>query len=77
MRGLFRPYLKVSIRHAFKAPVHLDPDLIATEGRDISVGLGCDRPETVGAFAAADHNLDQGGSPRRHGGLNKKSQRDT
>ncbi|WP_167391622.1 hypothetical protein [Mesorhizobium temperatum] len=37
-RGLFRPYLKVSIRHAFKVPVHFDPDLIATEGETFPSG---------------------------------------
>ncbi|RWM20836.1 MAG: hypothetical protein E5X53_12670 [Mesorhizobium sp.] len=37
-RGLFQPYLSVSIRHAFKAPVHFDPDLIATEGETFSSG---------------------------------------
>jgi hypothetical protein len=70
---LFQPYLKASIRHAFKAPVHFDPDLIATEGETFPSGSVA-TAETVGAFAAADHNLDQGGSPRRHGGLSTKSQ---
>ncbi|RWD37218.1 MAG: hypothetical protein EOS48_01130 [Mesorhizobium sp.] len=43
-RGLFQPYLKVSIRHAFKVSVRFDPDLIATEGETFPSGLGCDRP---------------------------------
>ncbi|PTE08413.1 hypothetical protein C9427_20710 [Mesorhizobium helmanticense] len=30
-KGLLRPHLGVSIRHAFKVPVRFDPDLIATE----------------------------------------------
>ncbi|CCV15209.1 hypothetical protein MESS4_750144 [Mesorhizobium sp. STM 4661] len=31
VHGLFRPHLKVSIRHAFKVPVRFGSDLIATE----------------------------------------------
>ncbi|GLS38691.1 hypothetical protein GCM10010869_42870 [Mesorhizobium tianshanense] len=60
---MFRPHLTVTIRHAFKAPVRFDPDVIVTEGGTISVGLGCGivLTETVGAFAAADHTLDPGG----------------
>ncbi|RWB42417.1 MAG: hypothetical protein EOQ42_29940 [Mesorhizobium sp.] len=70
---MFQPYLKVSIRHAFKVSVRFDPDLIATEGETFpsgSVATG----RNVGAFAGAAHYLDQGGSPRRHGGLSTKSQ---
>ncbi|RUV73965.1 MAG: hypothetical protein EOR30_01280 [Mesorhizobium sp.] len=37
-RGLFQPYLKVSIRHAFKASVRFDPDLIATGGETFPSG---------------------------------------
>ncbi|RUV10940.1 MAG: hypothetical protein EOS23_02275 [Mesorhizobium sp.] len=37
-RGLLQPYLIASIRHAFKAPVHFDPDLIATEGETFPSG---------------------------------------
>ncbi|WP_436798641.1 hypothetical protein [Mesorhizobium escarrei] len=77
MRGLFQPYLTVSIRHAFKVPARFDPDLIATRRRDISAGLGCDRPKPSELFAAADHNLDQGGSLEGNGGLNMKSQSET
>ncbi|RUU47160.1 hypothetical protein EOD08_07100 [Mesorhizobium sp. M6A.T.Ca.TU.002.02.2.1] len=37
-RGLSQPYLKASIRHAFKALVHFDSDLIATEGETFPSG---------------------------------------
>ncbi|TIT21603.1 MAG: hypothetical protein E5W70_16070 [Mesorhizobium sp.] len=74
MRGLFQPHLKVSIRHAFMAPVRFVPDLIAR--RDISVGLGCDSScRNRRSFAAADP--DHGSSLEGNGGLNTKSQSET
>ncbi|MER8826706.1 hypothetical protein NKH73_11875 [Mesorhizobium sp. M0938] len=50
---MFQPYLKASIRHVFKAPVHFDPDLIATEGETFPSGSAA-TGRTAGAFAAAD-----------------------
>jgi hypothetical protein len=72
---LFQPYLKASIRHAFKVPVRFDPDLIATEGETFPPGSVAISPwpKPVGAFAAADQTF-HGGSPRRQSRPRTKSQ---
>ncbi|CCV08230.1 hypothetical protein MESS2_730126 [Mesorhizobium metallidurans STM 2683] len=61
-KGLLRPHLGVSIRHAFKVPVRFDPDLIATEAFPSGSVVVSSQPNRR-SVAAVDP--DPGGSSRR------------
>ncbi|PDQ21873.1 hypothetical protein CN311_06775 [Mesorhizobium sanjuanii] len=70
-KGLLRPYLALSIGHAFKVPVRFDPDLIATEAFPSGSVVVSSQPNRRSPCCPQPR---PGGSLRRRWRLSMKSQ---